>query len=147
MHHPLIDRQLLSSLRLVHGGYNTAMMLLFFYHASLGIRIRRARRAHGPLPFALIRRHRKGGPIIAGLGVTGFFIGFTLVLLDSGNAFQFPYHFAAGCAIVLCLIATFLVSRKIKGPDSAYRTPHFHIGIAILCLYVIEVFLGLGVLL
>jgi hypothetical protein len=35
MQYPLIDRQLLSNLRLVHGGVNTAVMLLFFYHARL----------------------------------------------------------------------------------------------------------------
>ncbi len=147
MSYPLIDRQLLSSLRLVHGGYNTLAALLFFYHASLGVRIRRARRAHGPLPFTLIKRHRKGGPVLVVLGIVGFFIGFTLVLLDSGNLLQFPYHFLVGCAIVLSLTATFILSRKIKGPDSPYRTPHFHLGIAILCLYAVEVLLGLGVLL
>jgi hypothetical protein len=52
-----------------------------------------------------------------------------------------------GCTIVLCLIAAFILSRKIKGPDSPYRTPHFYLGISILCLYVIEAVLGLGVLL
>ena len=80
------------------------------------------------------------------MGVLGFFIGFTLVVLDSGNVLQFPAHFLVGCTIVLCLLSTFLVSRNIKGPDSPYRTPHFVIGIAILCLYLVEVFIGLGVL-
>jgi len=51
-----------------------------------------------------------------------------------------------GCTIVLCLLSTFLISRKIKGPDSSYRTPHFVLGITILCLYLAEVFLGIGVL-
>ncbi len=147
MHYPLIDRQLLSSLRFVHGGYNTIVALLFFYHASLGVRIRRARRGGGPLPFMLIKRHRKGGPLLAALGIAGFFIGFTLVMLDSGNVLQFPYHFIVGCIIVAGLVATLLLSRKIKGPDSPYRTPHFHLGIAILVLYLVEVVLGLGVLL
>ncbi len=147
MQYPLISRQLLSSLRLVHGGYNLSVALLFFYHASLGIRIRRARRAGGPLPFGLIKRHRKGGPILAGLGIAGFFIGFTLVLLDSGRVIAYPSHLIVGTFIVLSLIATFAISRKIKGLDSPYRTPHFHLGMIILCLYLIEVFLGLGVLL
>jgi len=146
MQYPLIDRQLLSYLRLVHGGFNTCVVFLFFYHARLGITIRRARRARGPLPFPMIKRHRKGGPLLAALGITGFCIGFSLVMLDSGKVLQFPSHFLVGCTIVLCLITTFILSRKIKGPDSPYRTPHFYLGIAILCLYLIEVFLGIGVL-
>jgi hypothetical protein len=125
MQYPLIDRQLLSSLRFVHGGFNSFVMIMFFYHACLGIAIRRARMAHGPLPFPMIKRHRKGGPLLAALGIAGFFIGFTLVMLDSGKVLQFPSHFLVGCTIVLCLITTFVISRKIKGPDSPYRTPHF----------------------
>ena len=146
MQYPLIDRQLLSSLRLVHGGFNTFVVLLFFYHARLGITIRRARMARGPLPFPMIKRHRKGGPVLAALGIAGFCIGFTLVMLDSGKVLQFPAHFLVGCTIVLCLITTFVLSRKIKGPDSPYRTPHFYLGIATLCLYLVNVVLGIGVL-
>ncbi len=147
MQYPLIDRSLLSYLRLVHGSYNTIVMALFFYHARLGVTIRRARRAHTPLPFQTIKRHRKGGPVLAGLSVFGFCIGLTLVVLDTGNVLEYPPHFLAGLTIVLCIIGTFIISRRIKGPDSPYRTPHFILGIAILCLYVIEVFFGLGVLL
>ena len=80
------------------------------------------------------------------MGGVGFLIGLTLALLDSGNILEFPEHFMVGCAIVLCLLSTFLISRKIKGPDSPYRTPHFVLGITILCLYLIQVFLGIGVL-
>jgi hypothetical protein len=147
MQYPLIDKHLLSSLRLVHGGFNSFVMVLFFYHAHLGMAIRRARKANAPLPFPVIKRHRKGGPVLAGLGIVGFFIGFTLVMLDSGRVLAFPAHFLVGCAIVLCLITTFVLSRKIKGPNSPYRTPHFTLGIAILCLYLTEAVLGLGVLL
>jgi len=146
MQYPLINPRLLASLRLVHGSYNSIVAAMFFYHGWLGITIRRARRSKAPLPFAAIKRHRKTGPFIVFMGVLGFFIGFTLVLLDSGNVLQFPAHFLVGCTIVLCLVSTFLVSRKIKGPDSSYRTPHFVLGITILCLYLIELFLGLGVL-
>ena len=147
MQYPLINRQLLFALRLVHGGFNSCVIIAFFYHARLGIAIRRARKARGPLPFPLIKRHRTGGPLLAALGIAGFCIGFTLVLLDSGKVLQFPYHFFFGCAIVLCLISTFALSRKIKGPQSPFRTPHFYLGVVILCLYLIEAVLGLGVLL
>ena len=146
MQYPLVDRHLLSSLRLVHGSYNSLVMLLFFYHGWLGITIRRARKSKAHLPFAVIKRHRKTGPVLAIMGGVGFLIGLTLALLDSGNILEFPEHFMVGCAIVLCLLSTFLISRKIKGPDSPYRTPHFVLGITILCLYLIQVFLGIGVL-
>jgi hypothetical protein len=146
MQYPLIDKQLLSSLRLVHGSYNFLVMLLFFYHGWLGITIRRARKSKAPLPLAAIKRHRKTGPVLAIMGGFGFLIGFTLILLDTGNVLEFPSHFLVGCTIVLCLLSTFLISRKIKGPDSPYRIPHFVLGITILCLYLIEVFLGIGVL-
>jgi len=147
MQHSLISAHLLSKLRLFHGTYNTTVMLLFFYHGWLGIAIRRKRKAKAPLPFPIIKRHRKGGPVLTLLGVFGFFIGLTLVLLDTRNILQFPPHLFTGLTLVILLLVTYFLSHKIKGPDSPYRTPHFTIGIIILCLYLIEVFLGLGVLL
>jgi hypothetical protein len=146
MQYPLIDRQLLANLRPVHGIYKSLVMLLFFYQGWLGFRIRRARRAHAPLPFADIRRHRKMGPILVAMGVLGFLIGFTLVLLDTGNVLEYPPHFAVGLTIMLLIAATYGVSRRIKGPDPVYRDPHFLLGIALLCLYLVEVVLGIGVL-
>ncbi len=147
MEYPLIDRHLLSSLRLVHASYNTLVAALFFYHGWLGTKIRHARKAKGPLPFPVIRRHRKSGPVLVILGIGGFCIGFTLVLLDTGNVLEYPSHFFVACMIVLCLASTFLISRRIKGADSPYRTPHFILGVTILCLYLIEVSLGIGALL
>lgn len=147
MEYPLIDRQLLSNLRLAHGAFNTVVMLLFFYHARLGFGIRRARLSRTPLPLPAIKRHRKMGPVLAVLSGLGFLAGLTLVLLDTGNVLEHPAHLFVGAAIVALIVTTFVISRKIKGTDSPLRTPHFVIGIAILCLYLVEVFLGIGVLL
>jgi hypothetical protein len=147
MQYPLIGRQLLLNLRWVHAFYNGCVLLLFLYHGWLGGKIRRARRAKAPLPFQAIKRHRKTGPALVILGVTGFFIGFTLVLLHTGNLLEYLSHFFTGLAIVLLLVTTWAVSRKIKGPDSPYRTPHFIMGITILFLYFVEAVLGLGILL
>lgn len=147
MEYPLIDRQLLADLRLVHAFYNTGMLLLFFYHGRLGLAIRRARNAAEKPPLPAIRRHRKMGPVLAVMGVCGFFIGLTLVLLRTGNVLEYPPHLFTGLAIVMLLAGTWAISRKIKGPDSPYRKPHYIMGVAILCLYVAEVFLGIGVLL
>jgi hypothetical protein len=147
MDYPLIDKQLLAYLRLVHGGFNTVVMLLFFYQGWLGFTIRRARKAPGPLPFPVIKRHRTLGPVLAVLGGLGFLAGLTLVLLNTGNVLEYPPHFSAGLVLVVLIIAAYKISRDIKGPDSPYRTPHFILGIAVLCLYLVQVFLGIGVLL
>jgi len=147
MQYPLIDRQLLSDLRLAHGIYNSIVMLLFLYQGRLGFRIRSDRRASAPLPFPVIKRHRKAGPVLALMGGFGFFAGLTLVLLDTGNVLEHQLHFFTGLSIVVLLIATYRISRDIKGPDSPFRVPHFVLGIAILCLYLINVVLGIGVLL
>ena len=135
MQYPLIDRQLLEALRLVHGVFNTLVMMLFLYQARLGFKIRRERKAGAPQPFPVIKRHRQAGPILAILGGLGFFVGLTLVLLDSGDILEYPPHLFAGLTIVVLLIATFKISRDIKGPESMFRNTHFYLGIAILCLY------------
>lgn len=147
MEYPLISRELLADLRIVHGLFNFAVMLLFFYTARYGQMIRRARKARAPLPVAAMRRHRYLGPRLAVLGGLGFGAGLTLVLLDTGDILKYPAHLLGGSIIVTLLLSTFMVSRKIKGPDSPYRNTHYQLGIAILTVYIVEVFLGIGVLL
>jgi hypothetical protein len=147
MHVPVIKRELLSQLRLVHGGYNFSVMLLFLYQGWLGLKIRRARVSGAILSFPTIRRHRRAGPVFAGLALLGFLFGLSLVLVDTGNVFEYTPHFAVGFLIMLLLTATIVVSRKIRGQDSVNRQRHFLISQAILACYVLEVFLGIGVLL
>lgn len=147
MTYPLIDTGLLAVLRIIHGLFNFSLLLLFCYTARYGLMIRKARRNLAPLPLAAVKRHRRLGPVLALLGGVGFAAGVTLVLLDTGNLLKYPGHFFVGVTIVTLLLTTFLVSRKIKGANSPYRLPHFLLGLAILTLYLVEVFLGLGVLL
>ncbi len=147
MQFPLIDKELLASLRLSHGAYNLFMVFLFLRQGFSGLRIRRARKAHAPLPFSAIKRHRKSGPVLAGMGMFGFLFGLALILLDTGNVLEYPAHFFGGCLIVLALFAGIVTSRWIKGQEPAYRNRHFASGILILCLYLLNSLLGLGVLL
>jgi hypothetical protein len=147
MQYPLIDRQLLENLRIVHGVFNTIVMMLFLYQAKLGFRIRRERRAGTPQTLPVVKRHRKAGPVLAILGVLGFCAGLTLVLLDTGNILEYPPHLFGGLTIVVLLIATYTISRDIKGPESASRFPHFILGMALLCMYVITVLFGIVVML
>lgn len=137
---------MLEYLRYVHGAYNAVMMLLFFYQGSLGLRIRQARRKKASFPMATVRRHRRNGPIFVPLGVFGFLVGLGLVLVDTGRVLEYPTHLFTGLAIALLLVSTYLVSRRIRGPASPLRTPHFILGICMLFLYVTQLFLGLRIL-
>lgn len=133
-------------IRYVHGTFNLTMALLFWYTAMLGLRIRKARKA-GSRASKKVRRHRRLGPVLAPLGVAGFFSGVTMVTLDVGHVFKYPPHFAVGLLIALLVSLTFLVSRRIISANSPWRNVHFALGVAIVGLYLLQVFLGLGILL
>lgn len=140
------DRNIIPYLRYAHGLYNITVAVLFYYHGSTGLTIRRRRKLGEVLPLNEVRRHRKMGPVLAVMGVLGFFAGLVISLLDKG-ALEYPLHLSTGLIIVLSLLTTYAISRRINTQDSPARTPHFIIGITILCLYLIQLFLGLGILL
>lgn len=147
MEFPLISRELIVVLKLVHGLFNFVVMLLFFYHARNGLMIRRARANKSPLPLHALKRHRKMGSILAICGGGGFLAGLLLVLVDTGKILRYPPHLFVGVAIVLLLFITYRVSSKIAGPSAPQRDRHYHLGLAILALYLVNVVLGIGVLL
>lgn len=147
MEFPLISRELISVLKLVHGAFNLSVMLLFLYHARNGLMIRRARTGNNPLPFQAIKQHRRMGPVLALLGGGGFSAGLILVWIDTGNLLKYPPHLFVGVAIVSLLFLTYRVSRKITGPASPERDLHYRLGLAILALYLVNAVIGLGVLL
>lgn len=142
----MITEQALAYLRYVHGGFNLAMVLLFFYQGSLGLRIRRGRLADSPAPRAA-GRHRRLGPVIAPLGVLGFLAGLALVFLDKGRVFEYPLHFLGGLSVAALVTAAFLLSRGIKGPGTPGRAAHFRTGAVLLLVYPVQAALGLGILL
>jgi len=134
-------------LKLLHGTYNTIVMALFIRQGWLGLTIRRERLAGRPLPSVAIRRHRQRGPLLAGMALPGFLAGAVLSYVDNGHILHYPLHFATGAVLMLAVGASFLVSRQIRGEAAPWRTVHFAIGIAILALYPLQAFLGLGVFL
>ncbi|MBI5098681.1 MAG: DUF4079 domain-containing protein [Nitrospirae bacterium] len=138
-----MSKELISYLRLLHGAYNTVVISLFVYQGILGLRIRKSEKK----PFHIIRRHRKIGPVIAILGPAGFIAGMTVAFLEWGRLLKYPYHFITGLTLVSLIITTFIISRKIKGPDPYWRNRHYALGILIICLYSVQAFLGLGILL
>ncbi len=68
----MINDRVITNLRIAHGSYNIFVMILFFYQGFLGLRIR-IERKKGTQHFRAIRNHRKSGPVLVGMGITGFF--------------------------------------------------------------------------
>jgi hypothetical protein len=132
--------------KLAHGSFNSLLALTFFYQAWMGLRIRSGRKRGEPRP-VVVKRHRRIGPFLVVLGVLGFCLGLTLVLIDKGRVLVYPLHLAVGALIVLFLLGQYAVSRKIKGAESPWRTPHLAIGVGIVLLYVFQILVGLSVLL
>jgi len=129
-----------------HGLYNTLTFLLFVWQGWLGAKIRIERLNGSPPTITIIKRHRKFGPLITLLGITGFFSGVFIVYFSKGHILDKALHFFAGSALTLLIIAVFVLSRKIKGRPSPWRTPHFAAGAAVICFYTIQIYLGIRLL-
>lgn len=143
----MVGDHAIAGFRYVQGSFNILTALLFFYQGGLGFKIRKARKSGVSISVKTVKRHRTLGPILVFMGISGFIAGLLPVYIDHGDIFKFPLHLFTGLTIAFAAASTFVVSKKIKGPDSTWRTPHVILGILILCLYIVQVFLGLGILL
>ena len=139
-------RQIISVLRMVHGSYNLVIILLFWYQASLGVRIRSARRSGGSNPRA-VRRHRQAGPVLALFAIAGYMGGLLVGFLDHGLKVKYPLHLVSGSLIVTLIVLTVTVSRRITYRQERERNLHFSLGLMLLFMYALQAFLGLGILL
>jgi hypothetical protein len=131
--------------KVAHGSFNTLLVIVFLYQAWIGLAIRRGRKS-GKNQFAAMKRHRKLGPFLVVMGFAGYCAGLILVYIDSGLILEYPLHLMIGSIIVFLLICQYVVSRKIRGPESPWRTPHLAIGVGILCFYIVQIVTGLGVM-
>jgi Protein of unknown function (DUF4079) len=141
----MISKETIAYMKLAHGIYNFVMMLLFMYQGSLGLQIRSLRKKDSIIP-PIVSRHRKQGPALTLLSIIGFLSGTAVIAIDTGKILKYPLHLAVGFVVVVLIITTFFISKKIKGRNSGWRTPHFVTGIAILFLYVVQVLIGIGLL-
>ena len=140
----MIDKQIIEYMRFAHGAFNIGVALMILYQGWLGFRIRKNRLGKTP-DFKAIKRHRLVGPYLVAAGIAGFLFGVALVYIDQGRVFQFPLHSVFGALIACSLAATYVISRKIKaGPP--WRSPHFSLGVWVVCLYMVQVLLGLSIL-
>jgi hypothetical protein len=140
-------KQLIVYGKFAHGFFNLSVMALFCWQAWLGYRIRQARQEGAPVPFDVVKRHRRFGPVLAFGGMLGFLAGAVLIAVDKGRIIEYPAHFLVGSAIAVTILTLYLLSRRIKGPESPYRDPHFAAGMLLLVLYLAQVLLGLAILL
>jgi hypothetical protein len=129
-----------------HGLYNTVVFLLFVWQGWLGSKIRIERLAGGPPDITVIRRHRRFGPVVFLLGIAGFLSGAVIVYIGGGNILARPLHLIVGTILTLSVIVAFLFSRKIKGQLSRWRTLHFAAGTVTICLYIIQIYLGIRII-
>lgn len=143
----MISKGTISYLKLAHGLYNTIIVSLFIYHGWLGLKIRKGRKAGSLQLFKTIKRHRRNGPPLVIVGVLGFCAGVILVYIDKGNVFKYPRHLVNGLFIALSINITLFISTKINGTSPSWRTCHFLLGLFIVCLYLLQVWLGLNILL
>jgi hypothetical protein len=133
-------------LRILHGSYNGIIAAAFLYQGWLGLRIRRERKAGKERDFGIVKQHRARGPMLVGLGLLGYCAGIILIFIDKGHLFEYPLHNLVGSLIAFLLVVTYFISRRIKGIYSPWRTAHYIIGGSILCIYILQIFLGLDIL-
>lgn len=120
-------------------------MLLLISQGVLGLKIRRERK-RGKQNTAFIHWHRKTGQVLVVMGIAGFFAGLTLVTVEHGNILEFPSHLLTGSVLIAALIIQSYISGKIERSDNRIRKMHLAIGITIICLYFIQILLGINVL-
>lgn len=136
--------QLLKVMLLGHALFNSAIFIVFVYQAYLGLSMRRSKLA-GQIDFVKKRRHRRNGPIAATLAIFGFVFGLIIVTIDHGNPFTFPVHLFLGSTLIVLIVATYVISRKMIG-DPGLRDVHRRIGIVIITTFVLQIFVGIGML-
>lgn len=141
----MVSHQTILLLKYAHGGYSLLLLLAFCYQGWNGLRIRRARmRKAAPRP-AAAKAHRIWGPALAALIPIGFLVGFSTAMLDKGPL-EYPLHLFTGLTLIGFLAAAYGVSRKIKNEASPQRNIHAVLGVIALCVFAIQAFIGIGVL-
>lgn len=138
---------LVPALQIAHALFGCALFLALVVQGLLGRRIRSRRLAGAPQDFGAVKRHRALGPILASLAPVAFLAGLITVRIHKGLWVNFPGHLAVGGVVLALAAATALASRGIRGAGSPWRARHRALGALLLCVFLVQVVLGLGILL
>jgi len=136
-----------TALQLAHVIFNSVLFFALCFQGVLGWRIRRKRVAGVLQDFSVVKRHRALGPVLAALLPISYLVGLITAYLHNGRLVRYPLHFAIGGFLVAVLGTSFLVSRRIRGAQSPWRTPHFALGLLLLSTFLVQIYLGLDIFL
>ena len=143
----MVSDSVVSTLQLAHVFVNSALFFGIAYQGLLGWRIRHRRVAGVLQDFSVVKRHRALGPVLATLLPMGYLAGLITAYLHKGLWVPYTGHFAVGTVLLAVVGTTVLVSRRIRGAQSPWRTPHFALGLLLLCTFLVQIFLGLNIFL
>jgi hypothetical protein len=143
----MVSDAVVSTLQVGHVLFNSALFFAFGFQGLLGLRIRKRRVAGALQDFSVVKRHRALGPRLATLLPVGYLAGLITAYLHKGLWVRYPGHLAAGTALLLVAGAAVMVSKRIRGAHSPWRTPHFALGVLLLCSFLVQIYLGLNIFL
>lgn len=143
----MISDRAVSTLQITHVFFNSALFFALAYQALLGFRVRRKRIAGVLQDFNAVKRHRALGPVLATLLPFGYLAGLITVYLHKGLWARYPAHLAGGTFLLAIVCSVVVVSTRIRGAQSPWRTPHFGLGLLLLCAFLLQIFLGLNIFL
>ena len=143
----MVSDRVVSTLQLAHVFVNSALFFALAYQGLLGWRNRRRRVAGVPPDFSVVKRHRALGPVLATLLPFGYLAGLITVYLHKGLWVRYPGHLAVGTILLVVVCSTYLVSKKIRGPQSPWRQAHVALGLLLLCTFLVQIYLGLNIFL
>lgn len=130
----------------IHGIFNFGIFFVCIYQAITGIRIRK-NRLRQVLNTLLIRKHRKLGPAIFILILTGYIGGLLSVYVMWNETNIHKAHSILGLVIVTFFFIIYLTSKKITVKSIILRKIHLFLGFTALILYFIQIILGANILL
>jgi len=139
--------RIISTLQVAHVFFNSALFFALAFQGLLGWRIRNKRIAGVLQDFSVVKKHRALGPILATLLPIGYLVGLITAYLHKGLWVPYPGHFTVGTALLAVVCSTYLVSKRIRGIQSPWRTPHLELGLLLLCVFLVQIFLGLNIFL
>ena len=130
-------------IRYLHPVIGALVLLLLGYVASLGLRLRTARRGRA----ALAARHARLAPIAYAVVLASWAIGLgTTAWLRDDLDLASSLHFRTGCALAVLLTGSALTSRGLRRGSRVAREIHPWLGAAAVLVAAAHVVTGLRIM-